>query len=368
MAVTHLADDLQSDIDRINDKVREMARMVDAALVGCMRAMAEASRQEAYSVILRDQRIDELEKEVERLSLEFLVRWPPTGRHLHFARAAMKINSQLERIGDHAESIARQVLGLCILQAPAPSDLLVPIANLAVPMVRSAVEAFTTESGALARRTMESEPAVEQLRHQLSHELLKLGQDGKFPDEVLISLQDILGLFERVADHALTISQEVLFLSTGEHTRHLSDEVHRVLFVDDENGSASLIAESIGNSLNQPAFVFSSAGLTQKSADRETLAFLRKKGLDMTPPNPKSFEQVPHLDQYQIIVGLSKQAQFEFPTPPTKVVRLDWSSLYPTIESAPSQPTFESELERTCQILHAHIEDLVGAVLADGRS
>jgi phosphate transport system protein len=365
--VTHLEASLQRDIDRISSKFSEMAALVDTALRGCLKAMAETNRQLAYSVILRDQRIDELEKEIDRLSLEFIVRQQPVGRHLRFAYAAIKINSQLERVGDYAESMARQIVGLCSIEAPLPCELYAPIANLAIPMVRSAIEAFTTQNPELAKRTMESEDAVDQMRHRLSHELLQLRQDGKIPLEALAPLHNILNRFERVADQAKSISQDVLYLCTGEYVKHLGSDVYRLLFVDDYNSSASQIAECIGNSLNQPAFVFSSAGLERKSVDPETLGFLRKKGLDVVRPNSKSLEQIPYLDQYQIIVALCKEAQTAFPPPPTKVVCLDWSAVYPTLETSSSQD-YQGELERTYRFLHNHIKDLVEAVLIDDRS
>lgn len=365
--MTHLEESLQRDIDRISSKFQEMAVLADTALRGCVRAMAETNRQLAYSVVLRDQRIDELEKEIDRLSLEFIVRQQPVGRHLRFAYAAIKINSQLERVGDYAESIARQILGLCNIDAPLPADLFVPIANLAIPMVRTAIEAFTTQNADLAKATMEHEDAVDQLRHRLSHELLQLRQDGKIPLEALAPLQNILNRFERVADQAKSISQDVLYLCTGEYVKHLGSDVYRVLFVDDQNSSASQMAECIGNSLKQQAFVFSSAGLERKSVDPETMAFLRKKGLDVARQNSKALEQIPYLDQYQIIVALSKDAQSSFPAPPTKVVCLDWSAVYPNLDGPPSQ-NFENELERTYRFLHDHIKDLVEAVLSDDRS
>jgi phosphate transport system protein len=365
--VTHLEETLQRDIDRIGSKFQEMATLVDVALKGCLRAMAETNRQLAYSVILRDQRIDELEKEIDRLSLEFIVRQQPVGRHLRFAYAAIKINSQLERVGDYAESMARQILLLQNLDTAVPTDLFAPIANLAIPMVRSAAEAFTKQSAELAQRTMENEDAVDQMRHQLSHELLEMRQAGRIPLEALAPLHNILNRFERVADQAKAISQDVLYLCTGEYVKHLGSDVYRMLFVDDSNTSLSQIAEAVGNSLKLPSFVFSSAGLERQSVDAQTMAFLRKKGLDVARQNSKSLEQIPYLDQYQIIVALSKDAQSVFPPPPTKVVCLDWSSANPMLEGGSGEDN-EAALERTYRFLLDHIKDLAEAVVLDDRS
>lgn len=367
LAVTHLEESLQRDIDRIRGKVREMAALADAALRGCLRALNEANRQLAYSVILRDQRIDELEKEIDRLSLEFIVRQQPVGRHLRFAYATIKINAELERVGDYAESIARQTLALYGLEAPVPTKLFAPIAEVAIPMVRSAAEAFTTQNTDLAKRTLESENAVDQMRHQLSRELLTMEQEGKIPLEAMAPLQNILNRFERVADQAKNICQDVLYLCTGEYVKHMGGDLYRVLFVDESNSSSSQIAEAIGNSLNLTNFIFSSAGMERKSLDPATVAFLRKKGHDVTRQSPKALEQIPYLDQYQIIVALGKEAHAAFPPPPTKAVCLDWSSFNATLEEMRSEDV-EAGLERTYQFLRDQIKDLVEAVVVDERS
>src|SRR4029077_18272724 len=110
-----------------------MAGLVERTLKLSLQALVERNRQLAYSVILRDQYIDELEKEIDRLCLEFLVRQQPAGAPPRFAYATIKINLELERVGDYAESIARQVLKISSLQPPPSFDKFVAIANLSIP-------------------------------------------------------------------------------------------------------------------------------------------------------------------------------------------------------------------------------------------
>ena len=116
--------------------------------------------------------IDELEKEIDRLCLEFIVRQQPVAGTLRFAYATIKINSELERVGDYAESIARQIVILGPLEfdrahRPLPRDRRSRDPDVA----RSAIEAFLTQDAALARRAMEAEDAVDRLRHQLNAEI-----------------------------------------------------------------------------------------------------------------------------------------------------------------------------------------------------
>ena len=104
---THFEATLQRDISLIRSKIAEMSALDQQALKRSLDALINNNRQEAYSVILRDQRIDELEKEIDRLCLEFLVRQQPVAGPLRFAYVTIKINQELERIGDYCESVAR---------------------------------------------------------------------------------------------------------------------------------------------------------------------------------------------------------------------------------------------------------------------
>jgi phosphate transport system protein len=362
--VTHLEQSLQSDIDRITCKFSEMATLVERALQSCVKVLEENNRQLAYSVILRDQRIDELEKELDRLILEFIVRQQPVARHLRFAYSAIKVNAQLERVGDYAESIARQFLTLSSMEVPIPSELYRPIADLAIPMIRDAVKAFTKQDPELAKVSMAQEDTVDQLRHTSSRELLSLNASGKFPSEGLAPLQNILNRFERVADQAKNINQDVLYLCTGEYVKHFGSEAYRVLFVDDDNASLGQMAEAIGQSFEQPKFIFSTAGIERASVDLATMTFLRLKGLDTSRLAAKSLDQIPYRDHYQIVIALSRRAQQAFPPPPTKVVCLDWSGAVVGDGGEPGQHLQET-FEQNYQFLFAHLKDLVEAVLCD---
>lgn len=209
---THLEESLQRDIDRICGKVREMAALGEHALRDCMKALAEKNRVLAYSVILRDQRIDELEKEVDRLCLEFIVRQQPVAGPLRLAYATIRINLELERVGDYAESIARQVLKLTSMDVPIPVERFAEIANLSIPMLHDAVQAFVTQDADLARQTGEIEEQVDALKSKLNADLMKLSQENKIPFTSLNALMMIARHFERVSDQAKNICTEVLYM------------------------------------------------------------------------------------------------------------------------------------------------------------
>jgi phosphate transport system protein len=363
--MTHYEESLQRDIDRLRSKVTEMGTLAETALVSCLKALTQRNRQIAYSVILRDQRIDELEKEIDRLCLEFIVRQQPVAGTLRFAYAAIKINSELERVGDYAESMARQILMLSNMEEMSiPVERYAEIAQHAIPMIHNAVKAFVERDPELAKRTMETEDTVDRLRHALNAELVGIQQSGKIPLEALSPLMTIVNRFERAADQAKSICQEVHYMCTGEYSKHPGSEVFRLLFVDEHNACRSQMAEAIGHALRHPKFIFSSAGLDRQPIDAKTVQFLKEKGIDISRNGSKSVDQIPHLDHYQIIVALAKEAQRVFPPPPTKTVCLDWSVRDPsTLTGDPA--AVDAAYEETYQFLHAHIQDLVEAILGD---
>ncbi len=361
---THLEQSLQRDIDRIRDKVREMGALAERALRDCVQALRERNRQIAYTVILRDKRIDELEKEVDRLCLEFLVRQQPVAGPLRFAYSTIRINLELERVGDYAESIARQTLKLLPLEVKFPIERIEEMANLSIPMLHDAVEAFLTQDADLARRTIEIEEAVDVLKSNLNKDVVALFREQKLPFEALNPLMMITRRFERVSDQARCLCMEVLYMCTGEDTRHQGGEALRMLFVDEHNSCRSQLAEAIASSLDQPRFIFSSAGVDPQPIAPATAHFLKDKGHDISRLAPKALAQIPNPDHYHVIVALSKEAQKAFPPKPRKLVLLDWSVADPSrMKGSPAEIT--AAYEATYHFLREHISDLVNAVLGD---
>jgi phosphate transport system protein len=359
---THFETSVERDLARIRGKVAAMADLAEKALLACVRSLAEGNRQLAYAVVLRDQYIDELEKEVDRLCLEFIVRQQPAAGLLRFAYATIKINLELERVGDYAESIARQILKLEPFQTHIPIERLQAMADLSIPMLRDAVRAFLSQDAELAKKTIEAEEAVDGLKSSLNRDLVRSYRESALPFEALNPLMMITRRLERVSDQARNICMEVLYMCTGEYAKHPGAETFRILFADETNACGSQMAEAIGHALAQPRFHFASAGLEPGPIAAATAAFLREKGLDPAGLAPKAIAQVPHLDQYQVIVILAPPARRAFPQTPRKVVVLDWNLKDPgAARGSPAE--VRAAYESAYQFLHDHVQDLVAALL-----
>lgn len=358
---THYEASVQRDLERIRAAVAKMAGLAERALREGMTALRERNRQLAYAVIIRDQGIDELEKEVDRLCLEFLVRQQPVAAPLRFAYTALKVSSELERVGDYAESVAHQAAKLSALDVTLPLARFAEIADAAVPMLRDAIRAYLSADADLALRTIPTEDTVDVLKAQLRRDLVQMYKNNQLPFEALDPCLLITRRLERVSDQARNICAETLYLCTGEFAKHRDSSAYRILFLDRHNAGASLLAEAIAESLRRPHFVFTSAGLEPRPAPDAVLAFMREKGLDPARKNPKALTQVPELDRYHVVVALDPEVKRLFPPQPRKIIFLDWTVEDPARVSGPPA-AIRSACETTCRVLEEHLRALVEAI------
>jgi len=352
---------VQQDLDHIRSEISKMGDLAASAVEAAVRAVIERDRQLAFAVILRDQYIDESEKRLDRLCLEFLVRHQPAASLLRFAYAAIKINLELERVGDYAESIARESLRLTNVKGPLPMEELQHIAGVAVPLLRDAIRAFLDQDPEIARRTIEADDGVDVLRDSLNLNLTQAYRDGEIPFESLNPLIHVTRRLERVSDQARNISMETLYMCTGEYAKHPGSEAIRVLFLDENNSCLSVMAEAIGTSLCEAGFVFSSAGVDLEPVDPRTVKFLASKGLDASRAFPKTIIQVPNAEHQHVIVLLSPEAKRAISRGPRKAVVLDWAIDNPQA-FAGTDAEVDAIYETTFQFIAGQLRDLVSAI------
>ena len=360
--MSHYETSLQNDLDRLRSKLTEMAGRTDRSLRDGIVALMANNRQVAYSIILRDTFIDALDREIDRLCLEFIVRQQPVALHLRFAVAAIKINLELERVGDYAKSIAKQSLKLSRLgEVVAPASFQAH-ADAAIPLVREAVEAFVEQDVEKARRVIAATAGIDRMRSQITEELFNARQSGEIPLEAYDPLINIARRFERVADQAKNICQETVYMVTGEYMKHGRGAAMRVLFIDGANAGGSQMAESIGQSLGDSRFIFSSAGLDPKPVDRGLIEFMQGKGIDLSRVKSRAVGQVLNLEHYQVFIALTPEAVGAFPPPNTKTVNLEWTLPDP---AAGERLGTAAAYEETWNFLQTQITDLIQALLGE---
>jgi len=361
---SRLEEKLQRDANNIREKITEMGELAETALRAGLRAINEGDRRLAYSVVLRDRYIDDLEKELDKLCQQFLVTHLPAGGLLRFVYGVSKINNELERVGDYAESIARQYLSISSAEDLPPQDKFNELAYLSIQMLCSAIRSFIENDVELAKATRKMEKKVDRMRYSIHKDLISQSEEGELNSDVLLPFVIIANRFERVADQACNICEQVLYMCTGEDVKHGSDDVLCMVFVDKHGASRARMAEGIANSLELEGFRFASAGIAPSLVDLKTLQFMKEKGIDIPDDKGRELQQVLDSERPHVIVALCKEAEVAFPPPPTKKVSISWN-----IEDISNVKGSDAEVnaayERAFAYLNTHIRDLLEAVQGD---
>jgi len=359
-----LEDRLRKSTETIRGTLLEMGGIVEQAIERAEKALVERDRSLAYSIILRDRRVDSLEKELDRLCLEYLIREQPAASLLRLVYSTMKINTGLERIGDYAESVARQVLVVESSGALPCGRLFEDIGELSRKMLHDSLRAYAEQSAELASSTIELEDRVDEIRSQIRQDLLDMNRQNLVPIELVTALLIVAARFERVADMAVGICEDVLFMCTGHIARHPDDGLFHVLFLSEHDSTRSQMAVGIARSLGLPEFAFESAGVAPRIIDPRTTAFMAAKGVDLSAQVSKSYQQIRDLDHYHAIVLLSKSAAAIARRLPDKPVLIPWVTPDPS-NYAGTDDEVQAAYERTFVFLSSHIRDFVQAVVRD---
>lgn len=357
----HLEESLQRDINLIQAKVGEMAGLSERALETSLRALTQQDRGLAYRVILRDRCIDELETELNQLCLEFLVRHQPVAGHLRFVFTAVQVNKELERIGDYAESVGRQVLAISGLRPLPPMAIFVELGELSIRMLGEAVRSFREKDAGLAQQTMVMEERANHLRNNINAELLELNRRNELAPGALTPLMTIARRFERVSDQAKNLCEEVLYMCTGEFAKHKGADAFRVLFYDLDNACLSQMAEAVARSRQPPEFVFNSAGAAPKPVDQRTVEFMAGKGMDISTQRSKTLAEVPEWQHYHVVVALGAEARKTFPKTPGKAIVLTWQVKDPS-RAEGSGEVVQAAFEEAFRSTEAHVWELLEAM------
>ncbi len=211
---------LDHDLDRIRQNLLKMAGMVESMVAKATQALLERNAPLCAAVIASDRSVDQLEIEIDDYCHSVLGRKQPAAVDLRFLVAVMKINSDLERIGDSAVNIAQSVEQL-IDQPPLKPYIDLPhLSDLVQTMVRRSLDAFVNRDSELATEVLAGDDAVDGLYHQLFRELLTyMIEDPKTVTRALHLLLISRNL-ERIADHATNIAEDVIYYVEGRDVRH----------------------------------------------------------------------------------------------------------------------------------------------------
>jgi phosphate transport system protein len=213
---------LDQDLDRVRQELLRMAGLVEAMIGDAMAALVQRDWDKARGVIVADKGIDTLEKEIDESCHSILVRHQPTAIDLRFLVAVMKINNDLERMGDSAVNIAEAVEVLNQEPPLKPYIDLPRMAERVRAMVRDSLDAFVARDTKTAIAVCAADDEIDGFYHQLFRELLTyMIEDPKNVSRALHLLLISRNL-ERIADHATNIAEDVIYYVEGRDIRHSS--------------------------------------------------------------------------------------------------------------------------------------------------
>ena len=197
-----------------------MGGLVEDQIHRVMRALIERDDALAQEVIDRDRRVNTLDVEVDEKCVELLALHQPAAGDLRFITTAMKIVTDLERIGDQAVNIAQRAIELNREPQLKPYIDLPRMAEKAARMVKESLDAFVNRDTALARQVCAEDAAVDALKEQVFRELLTFMMEDARTIPRAIRLILISRFLERVADHATNIAEMVVYMVEGKMVRH----------------------------------------------------------------------------------------------------------------------------------------------------
>jgi len=209
--------------ERLNElrlHLLEMGGLVESAVHMSVQALIEANVELARDVLADEPRINQLEIQNDDLATGLLALEQPVASDLRFITAAIKINSNLERMGDKAANIAERSIALA--SEPAVTSLvdIARLGRLVEPMVHQALDAFVRRDSALARNVLTADDAVDDMRNHISAEIVqRLEEEPRFAKPWL-DLLYIARSLERIGDHATNIAEDVVFMVDGVDVRH----------------------------------------------------------------------------------------------------------------------------------------------------
>jgi phosphate transport system protein len=215
---------IERQIDHLKEMILRVGTLVEEAISRSISAVINRDVALAQRVLASDEAIDRMEVEVEEECLKILALYQPVAADLRFVVAVLKINNDLERMGDLAKNIAKRVAQL---ENAGPIEMPAEIRTMATQaeeMVRECLQAVVAGDTVLARRIREQDDVVDVERQRARRRILDAIRGNPDRVEALLRVNSITKHIERIADMATNVAEDVIYMVEGEIVRHRVDE------------------------------------------------------------------------------------------------------------------------------------------------
>jgi len=210
----------EEEFEILNEALLEMGGLVAQSVHRSVLSLTEKNEDYAHQVLRDEARIDQLEIQIDDLVASIIARESPVARDMRFVLGAIKINTDLERMGDMAVGIVERSLASLRQPELQVEVNFTEIANLVESMVLTSLDAFVKRDVSIAKGILASDDAVDKMRNTITSQMVALmkrdpGSIDRALDYILIARR-----LERIADHATNIAEDVIFMVKGVDVRH----------------------------------------------------------------------------------------------------------------------------------------------------
>lgn len=349
--MSHLEERLEHDLQTIKTQVAEQATLVEEAIRSAIQSLQTGNKTRGYSTVLNDHPINRNMRKIDRLCHSFIAVHLPSAGHLRLLSAVIRVNIELERIGDYAVTIAREGIQL---SAPPSGEIareLELIAGETQLMLHQAIQSFNDLNADMAKSTMPMAGQMERAMDTLFNTMKDASQQENLKD--LFAMFVVFSQLKRVADQAKNICEETVFAVTG-HQK--APKVYNILFVDEDNGLLSQMAEAVARINHPQSGSFRSAGRVPTSTiDSKLIGFLQQRNADTEDLKPSAVSDLTEaeLAEQHVIVALQGSADDYFSSVPFHTSVREWD-ITPADEIED-----ERQLESLYRELALQIKDLM---------
>ena len=210
----------EEELALLNRKLLEMASLVESMIAKSIKALREGNMILAQEVISTDEQVNAMEIEIDNLCVKILALYQPEAKDLRTVTMIMKVNNDLERIGDHASSISRMALFLADYPPIKPLVDIPKMADKAMEMLRESLDAFIRRNAKLAVVVCQKDDEVDNYEPQIVRELITFIMSDPSMLNLALRYIYVARHIERVADLATNIAEDAYYIATGEVLKH----------------------------------------------------------------------------------------------------------------------------------------------------
>ena len=210
----------QGELVLLNKKLLEMASLVETMIARSIKALREGNMILAQEVIRTDEQVNAMEIEIDNLCVKILALYQPEAKDLRTVTMIMKVNNDLERIGDHASSISRMALFMADYPPIKPLVDIPKMAEKAMEMLRESLDAFIRRNAQLAIEVCQKDDEVDNYEPKIVRELITFIMSDPSTLNLALRYIYVARHIERVADLATNIAENAYYIATGEVLKH----------------------------------------------------------------------------------------------------------------------------------------------------